>query len=112
MKIIPLLYDIYDNYSRRKTSKIEYDYPLKFNEAIENNKRLNLDIPDFEFDSKFHSDEQDGQIKDIIISTIQNHIFTYTHEELACNCFSFAEKAQVALKQELNINTILTGSLY
>lgn len=108
MNIIPLLYDIYDNYSRRKTSKIEYDYPLKFNQAIENNKKLNLDIPDFELDNKFNSDDEDGQIKEIIKSTIHNNIFKYRQEELAFNCFPFAEKAQLALKQELNIDSILT----
>lgn len=107
MPIYTNILDFYDNYSRKRIKKSEYDYTTHFNNAIENTKELNLDVPDFKFDNQFKSFENETARNDIR-NTIHNAVYKNQQELLALNCFYFAERAQISLKRELNINSVLT----
>lgn len=93
--------DIYDEYKRKHISLKDYDYKRNIQNAINNNKKLGIDIPKFEFDERFN-------IKPEIIDVLHDIIYQHSWEEIAGNCFSFTTLANQGLKERLNIQSLVT----
>ena len=108
MNLQVALYDWYDNYSRKRISKKEYDYKYMFEKAIRNTNVLGLQTSYFQPNNNFNS-YINGSVDENINTIISKNILhNFEQEKIMNNCFYFSELAQYLLKTELNIDSILT----
>lgn len=96
--LIPKILLSYSEYVRQRTPNRKYDYVSEFEKAQNNTKRLKLEMPEFSFDKETKLTKD---LKDSLVDLIDDEVFSYRQEEIAFNCFFFAELANNVIQQNL-----------